>query len=115
MLHNFSGRKVSNEAPYDVVFHNAVIYDGSGSEPFVGQVGVRDDKIAFVGTSLEVDKLCAADDLLLIDCEGKYSLAPGTVIETTNSYLLFLLQLIDYDYNCIYFFPPFLSCSRSHT
>lgn len=80
MMHSFSGRNgKSAELPYDIVLHNAVIYDGTGSEPYVGQVGVRGDKIAYVGTTLNVDDALGNNgDLQLIDCEGK-SLAPGFI------------------------------------
>lgn len=37
-------------ADYDVLIKGGTIYDGSGSAPFVGDVGIKNDKIAYVGT-----------------------------------------------------------------
>jgi N-acyl-D-amino-acid deacylase len=34
---------------YDVLIKGGTIYDGSGGAPFVGDVGIKDDKIAYVG------------------------------------------------------------------
>ena len=36
---------------YDLVIKNGLIYDGSGSKPFKGDIGIIDDKIAYVGKS----------------------------------------------------------------
>ena len=36
---------------YDIVIKNGLIYDGSGTKPFMGDVGIIDDKIAYVGKS----------------------------------------------------------------
>jgi N-acyl-D-amino-acid deacylase len=36
---------------YDLVIKNGLIYDGSGDKPFKGDVGIIDDKIAYVGES----------------------------------------------------------------
>jgi N-acyl-D-amino-acid deacylase len=35
---------------YDVVIRNGVIYDGSGLKPFVGDVAIEGDRIAYVGS-----------------------------------------------------------------
>ncbi|MGH9340956.1 MAG: N-acyl-D-amino-acid deacylase family protein [Acidobacteriota bacterium] len=35
---------------YDVIIRNGTIYDGSGSEPFRGDVAIQDDRIAALGT-----------------------------------------------------------------
>ncbi|WP_437193335.1 N-acyl-D-amino-acid deacylase family protein [Planctomicrobium sp. SH527] len=42
----------ANQAPYDWVFRNCTIFDGSGSPPFSGEVAVRGDRIVAV-TDLE--------------------------------------------------------------
>ncbi len=39
--------------PYDVVIRGGTIYDGSGAEPFVGDVAIRNDTIAFIGTQVD--------------------------------------------------------------
>lgn len=36
-------------ADYDVLIKGGTIYDGSGGEPFTGDVAIKDDKIAYVG------------------------------------------------------------------
>ena len=33
----------------DLVIYNGTIYDGSGDKPFIGSVGIKDDKIIYVG------------------------------------------------------------------
>ena len=39
----------ANPHVYDVVIRNAMIYDGSGSKPFPGDVAIDADRIAYVG------------------------------------------------------------------
>jgi N-acyl-D-amino-acid deacylase len=34
---------------YDVLIHGGTVYDGSGGQPFVGDVAIKDDKIVYVG------------------------------------------------------------------
>jgi N-acyl-D-amino-acid deacylase len=34
---------------YDTIIRNGLIYDGSGSEPFKADIGIRNDTIAFIG------------------------------------------------------------------
>ncbi len=34
---------------YDVVLRGGTIYDGSGADPYVGDVAIRDDRIAALG------------------------------------------------------------------
>lgn len=36
-------------ADYDVLIKGGMIYDGSGGAPFVGDIGIKSDKIAYVG------------------------------------------------------------------
>jgi N-acyl-D-amino-acid deacylase len=80
MLHNTSGRIPLHNTPcpltLDFLFINAKIYDGTGSEPFYGQVGVKKDKIVYVGRNLDPDDVIYKN---LIDCEKKYSLCPGFI------------------------------------
>jgi len=56
---------------YDLVIRGGTIVDGSGGEPFVGDVGVRDGRIAAVGRGLEA----GAEE---IDASGKI-VTPGFV------------------------------------
>jgi len=41
--------RAAGEGPYDVVIKGGRIYDGSGGEPYVGDVGIRADRIVYVG------------------------------------------------------------------
>ena len=57
---------------YDLVIRNATVYDGSGDEPFQGDVAVNGDRIVRVG------KIGAAEAGREIDAEG-LALAPGFI------------------------------------
>ncbi len=46
-----AGTLVACSPQYDVVIRGGTVYDGSGSEPFVGDVAVTGDSVAFVGES----------------------------------------------------------------
>jgi N-acyl-D-amino-acid deacylase len=60
------------ENEVDLLIHNALIYDGTGVAPFLGQVGVKDGKIVYVGE----EKSLSADKTL--NAEGK-ALTPGFI------------------------------------
>ncbi|MBF0343699.1 MAG: D-aminoacylase [Nitrospirae bacterium] len=45
----------------DVLIKDALVYDGTGGEPFVANVGVEGDKIAFVGDVVDIDAGCVID------------------------------------------------------
>ena len=62
----------SKENEVDLLIHNALIYDGTGAAPFLGQVGVKEGKIVYVGE----EKSLSADKTL--DAEGKV-LSPGFI------------------------------------
>ena len=49
----------------DLLIYNGTVYDGSGSEPYVGSVGITDDKIIYVGknTRFEADTIIDATAL----------------------------------------------------
>ena len=47
------------EAHYDVIIRNGMIYDGNGGEPFKGDIGIDADTIAFIG---ELHNVCAPGD-----------------------------------------------------
>jgi len=59
-------------AQYDIILKNGVIYDGSGKEPFKGDVAIRADTIAALGN------LQDAKAKKIIDVEGK-AVAPGFI------------------------------------
>ena len=42
-------------ANYDLILRNGNIYDGSGAAPIVGDLGIRSDRIAYVGPALHDD------------------------------------------------------------
>ena len=49
----------------DLLIYNGTIYDGSGSAPYIGSVGITDDKIIYVGknTRFEADTIIDATAL----------------------------------------------------
>jgi N-acyl-D-amino-acid deacylase len=57
---------------YDTIIRNGMIYDGSGGEPFKGDIGINADTIAFIG---DLSKASAKNE---IDAKGK-ALAPGFI------------------------------------
>jgi len=57
---------------YDVLIRGGTIYDGSGSDPIVGDVAIKDDKIVYVGPSRAVG---AAQE---VDATG-VAVAPGFI------------------------------------
>jgi len=62
----------SSPTSYDVILRGGTIYDGSGDEPYVGDVAFDDDKIAAIGD------IGDATALLEIDATGR-AVAPGFV------------------------------------
>ena len=62
----------SQEKQYDTIIRNGMIYDGSGSEPFKGDIGINGDTIAFIG---DLSKASAKND---IDAKGN-AVAPGFI------------------------------------
>ena len=57
---------------YDLILRGGTIYDGSGSEPYVGDLAIRGDEIAALG------ELGEATAPLELDVEG-LAVAPGFV------------------------------------
>jgi N-acyl-D-amino-acid deacylase len=62
----------AEETRYDVLISGATVYDGSGGEPFVGEVAIQGDRIAYVGPHAPR----AARER--VDAHGK-AVAPGFV------------------------------------
>jgi len=60
------------QTPYDIVIRNGTIYDGSGGEPYVGEVAIRGDRIAAVGKKIKGERLTE------IDASGQ-AVAPGFI------------------------------------
>ena len=56
----------------DLVINNGTIYDGSGEKPFIGSIGIKDDKIIYVGENTNFD----ADST--IDASG-LAVSPGFI------------------------------------
>jgi N-acyl-D-amino-acid deacylase len=57
---------------YDTIIRNGMIYDGNGGEPFKGDIGIRNDTIAFIG---DLSKASAKNE---IDAKGN-AIAPGFI------------------------------------
>jgi N-acyl-D-aspartate/D-glutamate deacylase len=66
----------SDSTPFDLVVRGATIVDGSGAKPFIGDVGVREDKIAAIG-------VVASTGVQEIDGKGLV-LSPGFVDPHTH-------------------------------
>jgi N-acyl-D-amino-acid deacylase len=62
----------AGDGPYDVLISGATIYDGSGSEPFAGEVAIAGDRIAYVG------RKAPGSARERLDAHGK-AVAPGFV------------------------------------
>lgn len=57
---------------YDTIIRNGMIYDGNGAEPYKGDIGIKNDTIAFIGD------LSAASSKNEIDAKGN-AVAPGFI------------------------------------
>jgi N-acyl-D-amino-acid deacylase len=57
---------------YDVIIRNGMIYDGNGKEPYKGDIGIKNDTIAFIG---DLSKATAKNE---IDANGN-AVAPGFI------------------------------------
>jgi N-acyl-D-amino-acid deacylase len=90
---------VAPEATYDVVLRGGTIVDGGGGAPFLGDVGIRGDRIAYVGPHLtgrgarEVDArglavapgfvnmLSWSNESLIADPKGQSEIRQGVTLE----------------------------------
>jgi N-acyl-D-amino-acid deacylase len=57
---------------YKVIIRNGIVYDGNGGEPFLADIGIKGDTIAFIGD------LKAAEADSIVDASGK-AVAPGFI------------------------------------
>src|SRR5262245_10104636 len=64
----------SSQPQLDVLIRNGTVYDGSGSPPFVGDVGIRGDSIALVAPAGQ----SRASAKVEIDAHGQ-AVAPGFI------------------------------------
>jgi len=62
----------NQQEKYDTIIRNGMIYDGNGGEPFKGDIGIRNDTIAFIG---DLSKASAKNE---IDAKGN-AVAPGFI------------------------------------
>ena len=46
---------------YDIIFRNGTIFDGSGKKPWLGDVAVRDGKIAEIAPSIKSEAIKIVD------------------------------------------------------
>jgi len=67
-----SSASAAQAAKYDVLIRNGVIYDGSGGQPYTGDIGIKKDRIVYAGPSR------AASAAKVIDAEG-LAVAPGFI------------------------------------
>jgi N-acyl-D-amino-acid deacylase len=61
-----------NKKEYDTIIRNGMIYDGNGGEPFKGDIGIKNDTIAFIG---DLSKASAVNE---VDARGN-AVAPGFI------------------------------------
>lgn len=66
-----SGTAEQSTDSFDLLIVNGAIYDGRGGEPFVGDIAIRDDRIAAIGQDLGTAKQT-------IDAQG-LAVAPGFI------------------------------------
>ena len=84
---------------YDVLVRGGTIYDGSGAEPYVGDVGIRGDRIVYAGPAQEasaarvvdarglavapgfINMLSWSNESLLVDPRGQSELRQGITLE----------------------------------
>ena len=59
-------------ATYDLLIRNGMIYDGSGAEPYAGDIGIKGDRIVYAGPAR------AANATRTIDAQG-LAVAPGFI------------------------------------
>ncbi len=89
----------TNTPEYDVVVRGGMIYDGSGRPGYVGDVAVREDRIACVGAKAPaegrreiaahgravapgfINRLSWSNESLLIDGRGQGDLRQGVTLE----------------------------------
>ena len=62
----------SGKQEFDVIIRNGMIYDGNGGEPFKGDIGIKNDTIAFIG---DLSKATAQNER---DAKGN-AVAPGFI------------------------------------
>src|SRR4029450_10912164 len=84
---------------YDLLIRNGIIYDGSGSAPYAGDIGIKGDRIAYAGPATAataaktvdakglavapgfINMLSWATESLLIDGLGQSDLRQGVTLE----------------------------------
>jgi N-acyl-D-amino-acid deacylase len=66
------GAGCERSGDFDVVIRGGIIYDGSGTLPYTGDVGIAEDRIAAIGN------LAEQDGTLEIDARGR-AVAPGFI------------------------------------
>ena len=64
--------KSEEERPFDLVIKNAMIYDGSGGNPYAGCIGINGDSITYVGDQCEIQGLTE------LDAQGQ-AVSPGFI------------------------------------
>jgi N-acyl-D-amino-acid deacylase len=62
----------NQKTEYDTIIRNGMIYDGNGGEPFKGDIGIKNDTIAFIG---DLSKSSAKNE---VDAKGN-AVAPGFI------------------------------------
>jgi N-acyl-D-amino-acid deacylase len=84
---------------YDLLIRNGMIYDGSGAEPYAGEIGIKGDRIVYAGPARAatatkvvdanglavapgfINMLSWATESLLVDGRGQSDLRQGVTLE----------------------------------
>ena len=64
-LHASASTAATSSLAYDVLIRGGTIYDGSGGKPFIGDVGIKKDRIAYIGPN------ATGRAAVVIDARGK--------------------------------------------
>ncbi|MBB6252136.1 N-acyl-D-amino-acid deacylase family protein [Nitrospirillum iridis] len=97
-----AGPSSASPAQHDVLIQGGTIYDGTGGEPYVGDVAIDQDRISYVGPHQAmtakrvidargravspgfINMLSQAQESLLVDGRGESDLVQGVTLEVTG-------------------------------
>ncbi len=94
----------AHAARYDLVIRNGMIYDGSGAQPYKGELAIRGDRIAYVGKARNsrgartidakgqaispgfINMLSHAEEALMVDGRALSDLKQGVTLEVMGEF-----------------------------
>jgi len=100
LLSGGANSAIEQRVSYDVLIRGGMVYDGTGGQPFVGDVGIRENRIVYVGPARPrvsarrtldargqavtpgfINMLSWANETLLVDGRGLSDLRQGVTLE----------------------------------